>query len=404
MTVFFWNNPTAAAFPLTPFSPPDFSRSTAMTHPLQTLTAALALGLTSLAASAADADRLPFMQKETFGKTADGEPVEIFTLTNSHGLKARVTTWGACLTEMHVPDRAGVFADVTLGFDKVDGYLAAHPHFGVTTGRFANRIAKGKFTLDGTAYTLAINNGPNHLHGGLRGFDKRNWKAAADTHSVRFTYTSADGEEGYPGTLAVAVTYTLTDADELRLDYEATTDKPTVLNLTNHAYWNLAGAGHDDILGHELTLHSKQYLAVDDGSIPTGKIEPVAGGPMDFTQPKTLARDFAQMTGKPGGYDHCFVIEHPQPGALTTAAEIRDPASGRTMTISTTEPGIQLYTANYLDSTVTGKGGAVYKQNTAFCLETQHYPDSPNHPDFPTTTLRPGQTFRSTTVHRFSVK
>ena len=380
-----------------------------MTNPLRTLTAALAirLSLASLVTCAAGADssiRLPFMEKETFGKTADGETVEIFTLTSSHGLKARVTTWGAGLVAMLVPDRKGVLADVTLGFDKVEGYLAPHPHFGVTTGRFANRIANGKFTLDGTTYTLAINNGVNHLHGGLKGFDKRNWKATTDTNSVRFTYTSADGEEGFPGTLQVAVTYTLTEADELRLDYEATTDKPTVLNLTNHAYWNLAGAGEGDILGHELTLHASGYLPVDDGSIPTGKIEPVAGGPMDFTQPKTIARDFAQMTGNPGGYDHCYVIDRAQPGALAVAAEIRDPASGRTMTISTTEPGIQLYTANYLDGTVTGKGGKVYKKNSAFCLETQHYPDSPNQPAFPSTVLRPSQTYRSTTVHRFSAK
>ena len=380
-----------------------------MTNPLQTLTAALAfrLCLAGFAACAADTDTVKknsTVQKEIFGKTADGETVEIFTLTNPHGLKAKVTTWGAGLVEMHVPDRQGVLADVTLGFDKLDSYLAGHPHFGVTTGRFANRIAKGKFTLDGTTYTLAINNGPNHLHGGLKGFDKRNWQATAEGNAVRFTYTSADGEEGYPGTLQVAVTYTLTDADELRLDYEATTDKPTVFNLTNHAYWNLAGAGAGDILGHELALHASHYLAVDEGSIPTGKIATVAGGPMDFTKPKLLSRDIAQMTGQPGGYDHCFVIEHPQPGALTVAAEIRDPASGRTMTISTTEPGIQLYTANYLDGTVTGKGGKAYQKNSAFCLETQHYPDSPNQPAFPTTVLRPGQTYRSTTVHRFSIK
>ena len=375
-----------------------------MSHSLQSAALALCLCAT-LSARAADAsNNQPNVQKEIFGKTADGETVELFTLTNRHGLKAQVTTWGAGLVAMHVPDRTGALADVTLGFDKVDSYLAPHPHFGVTTGRFANRIAKGKFTLDGTTYTLATNNGANHLHGGLKGFDKHNWHATQEGSGVRFTYTSPDGEEGYPGTLQVAVTYTLTDADELRLDYEATTDKPTVLNLTNHAYWNLAGVGVGDILGHELTLHASRFVAVDDAGIPTGKIEPVAGGPMDFTQPKLIAKDFAQMGGKPGGYDHNYIIDHPQPGALTVAAEISDPASGRTMTISTTEPGIQLYTSNYLDGTVLGKAGKACQKNSAFCLETQHYPDSPNHPDFPTTVLRPGQTYRSTTVHRFSVK
>ena len=380
-----------------------------MSNPLPPVLAALALRLclTGVFANAAGADAPtanPTVPKAIFGKTADGEPVELFTLTNRHGLKAQVTTWGAGLVAMHVPDRTGKLADVTLGFDKLDGYLTRHPFFGVTTGRYANRIAKGKFTLDGTTYTLATNNGANHLHGGVNGFDRHNWHAIPNGNAVRFTYTSPDGEEGYPGTLQVAVTYTLTDADELRLDYEATTDKPTVLNLTNHAYWNLAGAGAGDILGHELTLHASRFVPVDDASIPTGKIEPVAGGPMDFTKPKLIAKDFAQMTGKPGGYDHNYVIDQPQPGALTVAAEISDPASGRTMTISTTEPGIQFYTANYLDGTVIGKAGKAYQKNNAFCLETQHYPDSPNHPDFPTTVLRPGQTYRSTTVHRFSVK
>ena len=346
------------------------------------------------------------MQKEIFGKTPGGDPVEIFTLTNAHGIIARVTAWGAGLVSMRVPDRGGVLADVTLGFDTLDRYLGKHPHFGVTTGRYANRIAKGKFTLEGTTYTLATNNGANHLHGGPNAMDKRVWRAEpiGEKNAVRFSYTSADGEEGYPGTLKVAVTYTLTEADELRLDYEAATDKPTVLNLTNHAYWNLAGAGEGDILGHELTLHSDDFVPVDEGGIPTGGIRPVAGGPMDFTGPKIIARDFAQLTGKPGGYDHTYVIEQPHPGALTFAAEIRDPASGRVMSVSTTEPGIQFYTGNFLDGSVTGKGGRVYKKNYGFCLESQHYPDSPNQPDFPTTVLRPGQTFRSTTVHRFSVK
>ena len=344
--------------------------------------------------------------KESFGKTEEGEVVDIYTLTNSHGLKARVTTWGACLVEMHAPDRSGTMADVTLGFDKLDGYLGKHPFFGATAGRYANRIAKGKFLLDGKEYTLAVNNGVNHLHGGLKGFDHRNWRGeiAKDANAVRFAYTSADGEEGYPGELKVAVTYTLTEKNELRIDYEATTDKPTVVNLTNHAYWNLAGAGEGEILGHELTLHAEKFTPVDEGSIPTGKLEPVAGGPMDFTKAKAIGKDFAQMSGTPGGYDHNFVLDKPKPGALTLAAEVHEPKSGRVMKISTTQPGIQFYTGNHLDGTVAGKGGKVCKMNFGFCLETQHFPDSPNHPYFPTTTLRPGQTFRSTTVHQFSVK
>jgi len=346
------------------------------------------------------------MHKEVFGKTRDGEVVEIYTLTNDAGLKARLTTWGACLVEMDVPDRQGKMSDVTLGFDTLEPYLGAHPHFGVTTGRFANRIARGRFTLDGVTYQLGLNNGVNHLHGGVKGFHHRNWKAEAvpGENAVRFTYTSADGEEGYPGALKVAVTYTLTAKNELRLDYEATTDKPTILNLTNHAYWNLAGAGEGDVLGHEVQLHASHYVPVDTTSIPTGKIEPVAGGPMDFIKAKTLGKDIAQMTGEPGGYDHNFCIDQVQPNAMTLAAEVYEPKSGRVLNISTTEPGIQLYTGNYLDGSVTGKGGKVYRQHYGFCLETQHYPDSPNQPQFPSTVLRPGQVFRSTTVHQFSAR
>lgn len=346
------------------------------------------------------------MQNEIFGQTTDGDPVEIFTLTNAHGLKARVTSWGAGLVEMHVPDRHGALADVTLGFDDLDGYLGRHPHFGVTTGRFANRIAGGKFQLDGATYTLATNNGAHHLHGGVNGFDRRLWRGerASAESVVRFTYTSPDGEEGYPGTLTVAVTYTLTPADELCIDYEAVTDKPTILNLTNHAYWNLSGAGSDDILGHELRLHASRFVPVDEDNIPTGCIDAVAGGPMDFTRPKSIAKDLAQMSGKPGGYDHNFVIDRPNNGELTVAAELHDPISGRVMTVSTTEPGIQLYTGNYLNGTVTGKRGRAYHKHSGLCLETQHFPDAPNQPDFPSTVLRPGRTYRTTTVHRFSVK
>jgi aldose 1-epimerase len=343
------------------------------------------------------------MQKEIFGKTADGEPVEIYTLTNAHGLKGRVMTWGAGLVNVLVPDKSGELADITLGFDKLDKYLTRHPYFGTTTGRYANRIAKGKFTLDGKTYTLAVNNGPNALHGGLKGFDQRNWKGEPVANGVRFSYTSVDGEEGYPGTLKVTVTYTLSDQDELRLDYEATTDKPTVVNLTNHAYWNLKGAGEGDILDHVLTIHASKYTVFDENSIPTGKIEPVAGTPLDFTKPKAVGKDFAQLKGDPGGYDDNYVLDKPKAGALSLAAEVYEPKSGRVMEISTTEPGVQFYTGNHL-SDVAGKGGKTYVKNGALCLETQHYPDSPNHPDFPSTVLRPGETFRSSTVYLFKTK
>ena len=379
-----------------------------MNAPLQVILSTVVAGFclaacpAMLAAKAAESS----VKQESFGKTAEGENVDIFTLTNRHGLKARLTSWGAGLVEMIVPDRNGAMADVTLGFEKLDGYMTRHPFFGVTTGRYANRIARGKFTLDGKEYTLATNNGVNHLHGGIKGFDQRNWKAeiVKGENAVRFTYTSADGEEGYPGALKTGVTYTLTEKDELRIDYEATTDKPTVVNLTNHAYWNLAGAGEGDILAHKVTLHASKFTPVDEGSIPTGKLEPVAGGPMDFTKTKPISKDFAQMTGTPGGYDHNFILDKPKAGALTLAAEVHEPKSGRVLKISTTEPGIQFYTGNYLDGSVTGKGGKVYRKNFGFCLETQHYPDSPNHPDFPSTVLRPGETYRTTTVHQFSVK
>ena len=332
--------------------------------------------------------------------------MDAFILTNRQGLRAKLTNWGACLVEMHTPDRNGTLADITLGFDTLAPYLVKHPHFGVTTGRFANRIALGKFTLDGITHQLAINNGPNHLHGGPTGFHARVWKAepTASGNGVRISHVSADGEEGFPGTLTVAVTYTLTDDDELRLDYEATTDKPTVLNLTNHAYWNLAGACEGDILGHEVTLNASRFIPVDDAGIPSGEIASVADGPMDFRKAKTLAKDFAQMTGTPGGFDHCYVIEHTSPGALTFAGEAHDPNSGRVLKVSTTEPGIQLYTGNFLDGSVIGKGGKACKKNYGFCLETQHFPDSPNRPNFPSTVLRPGEKFRSTTVHHFSAR
>jgi aldose 1-epimerase len=378
---------------------------------LAAVTAALGAGIFFTPAIALAVKPESTLKREVFGKTADGKSVEIFTLSNSHGLKARVMTWGATLVSMDAPDRAGKLADITLGFDSLDGYLGTHPYFGVIAGRYANRIAKGKFTLDGKEYTLAVNNGANHLHGGIKGFDKKNWAGTIvseteDNHSVRFSTASPDGEEGYPGAMSVTVTYTLTEKNELRIDYEARTYKPTVLNLTNHAYWNLAGAGEGDILGHELTLHASKFTPVDDGSIPTGKLESVAGGPMDFTKAKAIGKDFAQMTGTPGGYDHNFVIDQhaAKSSNWNPAAELFDPKSGRVMKVSTTEPGVQFYTGNYLDGTITGKGGKVYKKNFGVCLETQHFPDSPNHPEFPSTVLQPGKTYRSSTIYAFSVR
>jgi aldose 1-epimerase len=343
------------------------------------------------------------MSTEIWGLNEAGEKIERYTLTNSHGLRARIINWGATLVEMTVPDREKKFADVTLGFDTMDPYLRPHPCFGCIAGRYANRIALGKFTLDGKTYTLATNNGPNHLHGGVRGFDKRLWRGEqAGPNGVRLTYVSADGEEGYPGELTTAVNYTLTDANELRIDYSATTTAPTVLNLTNHAYWNLGDS--PDVLGHLLRLNASRYTVVDEGSIPTGELRNVAGTPMDFIKAKPIGRDIGAMKDSPGsGYDHNWVIDSPGEGRFALAAELHDPISGRVMRVSTDQPGVQFYTANYLKD-VTGKGGRIYGKHAGLCLETQHFPDSPNRPGFPSTILRPGDTFRSTTVHWFGVK
>ena len=334
--------------------------------------------------------------------------LESFTLKNPHGLRARISNWGATLVEMSVPDRTGKVADVTLGFDDVERYREPHPFFGSIAGRFANRIAGGKFMLDGKEIALAKNSGGNHIHGGARGFDKRIWKKETigsdkGTTFVKLSYVSEDGEEGYPGTLKTSVTYTLTEKDELRIDYEATTDKTTVLNLTNHAYWNLAGSG--DVLGHELKINASRYTAVDDALIPTGEIRPVAGTPLDFTTAKLIGRDIEALKGEksPRGYDHNYVIDAAKADELALAAEVRDPASGRRMRVLTTQPGVQVYTGNHLKD-VAGRGGATYGQHAGVCFETQHFPDSPNHQDFPSTVLRPGETFRSTTIYEFSAK
>lgn len=345
------------------------------------------------------------IEKAPFGKTPDGTAVDLYTLKNAHGVTVKVMTYGCIITEIDVPDRHGQMGDIVLGFDNLDQYLQPHPYFGAVVGRYANRIAKGKFTLDGQQYTLATNNYPNALHGGLKGFDKVVWDAEPKVVShgvaIRFTYVSRDGEEGYPGNLNVAVTYTLTDDNELRMDYEAVTDKATVINVTNHSYFNLAGTG--DILGTELRLNANAYTPVDDTLIPTGEIAPVKGTPMDFTTAKPIGRDLGQLTNVPQGYDHNFVLNRAGKG-LALCAQVYEPTTGRTIEVSTTQPGVQFYSGNFLDGTLTGKRGMVYKQHDGFCLETQHFPDSPNQPSFPSTVLRPGQTYLHSTVFKFGTK
>lgn len=340
-----------------------------------------------------------------FGKAKDGSVIKKVTLRNHNGCIARFTSYGAMLIGLEVPDRKGRMADVVLGFDTIDPYLAGHPFFGNTTGRYANRIARGQFTLDGTTYKLAVNNGPNHLHGGLQALDKQNWTTETletpEGSAVRFRHLSPDGAEGYPGNLHVTVTYTLTADNALRIDYEATTDKATVINLTNHSYFNLKGAGEGDVLGHVLRLHAARYTPGDEGLIPTGEILPVAGTPLDFRTPMAIGARWDLLPASLKGYDHNFVLNDWAPGKLVDCAELYEPASGRRMRVRTTEPGVQVYTAIHLKD-VTGKGGKAYNPAGAVCLETQHFPDSPNKPHFPTTVLRPGATFRSTTIYGFS--
>jgi aldose 1-epimerase len=346
------------------------------------------------------------IKRELFGKLPDGTAVDIYTLKNRARLEARIMTYGATLVSLKVPDRGGVLADVNLGFDTLAGYLGTHPYFGVIVGRYANRIAKARFTLDGVEFRLAPNNNGNTLHGGLRGFDKVVWTAealqVADGVGLRLTYLSKDGEEGYPGNLAVTVVYMLTNANELEIRYEAATDKKTPVNLTNHAYWNLKGEGNGDILGHVLRLEADRITAVDSAVnlIPTGEILPVAGTPFDFTSPHAIGERIARVEG---GYDHNFILKSGG-GTLGLAARVEEPGSGRVLEIWTDQPAIQLYTGNFLDGTVIGKGGKAYQKHYGLCLETQHFPDSPNHPHFPSTILEPGQTYRTTTVHKFMTK
>jgi len=348
------------------------------------------------------------VEKTSFGETPAGEKVDLYTCVNNNGAVLKMITFGAAVQSLEVSDKDGKLANVQLGFDNLEGYLKHTAHFGCTVGRYANRIAAGKFELDGKIYDqLVQNNNGNHLHGGENGFDRVVWNAEpVETDNevgVQFTYTSADGEEGYPGKLDCTVTYTLTNDNELKIDYKAVTDKPTVLNLTNHNYWNLGGAGSGQILDHVLMLNCDKYLEPGPGLIPTGKLLPVAGTVMDFTEPKKIGADIAELKkdeNGPRGYDHCYVVNG-SPGELRLAARVKDPASGRVMEIHATQPGIQLYTGNFLDGSENSGG---YGQHDAFCLETQHYPDSPNQPDFPSTVLRPGERFHEVTVHKFSVE
>jgi aldose 1-epimerase len=339
------------------------------------------------------------VQKSSFGALPDGTPVDLYTLTNAQGVVAKVTNYGTVITELHVPDREGKLGDVVLGFDNLEQYLKGHPYFGCTVGRVANRIAGGKFTLGGRTFSLAVNNGPNHLHGGIKGFDKVVWAATpGDGASVKFTHLSPDGDEGYPGNLQVAVTIALTDANELSLDYTAATDQNTPVNLTNHTYFNLAGKG--DILGHELMISAAHYTPTNADSIPTGEVAPVRGTPMDFSAPRPIGSRIGELTNDPRGYDTNYVINRAGKG-LALLARAYDPTSGRAMEAQTTQPGVQFYTGNFLDGTLTGKNGTAYQRHAGFCLETQHYPDSVNHPSFPSTILHPGQTYHHTTVYRF---
>jgi aldose 1-epimerase len=351
------------------------------------------------------------IKKRPFGKTADGAPVDLYTLTNARGMEAGIITYGGTVVSLKAPDRRGRMADIVLGCDTMEAYEKNTAYLGALIGRYGNRIAKGEFTLNGVKYTLAKNNGENHLHGGVKGYDKVVWSAAPASGkggpSLKLTYLSKDGEEGYPGNLSITVVYTLTNANELRIDYAATTDKATVVNLTHHSYFNLAGEGAGDILGHELYLNADRFTPTDSGAIPTGELRSVKGTPMDFLQPTAIGARIEETTdeqinfGK--GYDHNWVLNGGGRG-LSLAARVHEPKTGRVMEVYTTEPGIQFYTGNYLDGTIAGKGGKTYERRTGFCLETQHYPDAPNKPAFPSTTLKPGGKYTQTTTYKFSAR
>jgi aldose 1-epimerase len=349
--------------------------------------------------------------KQPFGKTKDGTAVDIYTLTNSRGVEARIITYGGIVVSLKVPDRNGKLTDVVLGFDTLDEYVSKNsPYFGALIGRYGNRIANARFSLDGKEYTLAKNDGANHIHGGIKGFDKVVWKARelkTNNHvGLRLTYLSKDGEEGYPGNLSVTVDYTLTDNNELEIDYSASTDKDTVVNLTSHSYFNLAGAGTGNILGHEAMINADRFTPVVKGLIPTGELRSVKGTPLDFTVPTAIGARIDQEYDQlvlARGYDHNWVLNK-SGNSLSLAARVYEPTTGRVMEVYTTEPGLQFYTGNFLDGSNIGKGGKPYLKRYAFCLETQHFPNSPNEPKFPTTELKPGQKYAQKTVYKFSAR
>ena len=370
----------------------------------------LALGAVLLAFAAGNADAAT-ATRAPFGQLADGTKVEAVTLTNGHGISAKIMTLGATLQSLMVPDKAGHAQDITLGYDTAQQYVSHPDYFGASVGRYANRIAKGKFTLDGKTYTLATNDGPNSLHGGLKGFDKRMWKidsvSSGPDAKVVLSYVSADGEEGFPGQLKVTATYSLNEQNELRLDYRATTSKPTVLNLTNHSYFNLSGNDARDVMDDMVTLHAERFTPVDATLIPTGERRAVAGTPFDFRTAHRVGariRDAGdQQIRYARGYDQNFIVDG-KAGTLRPAAVVADPVSGRVMEISTTAPGVQFYTGNFLDGTFFGKNNRAYRQGDAICLEPGVFPDTPNHPDFPSARLNPGQTYTNTIVYKFSAK
>jgi aldose 1-epimerase len=369
-------------------------------------TAATSTAPADSAATSVSSSTMP--TSASFGKATDGTEIQLFTLTNPNGLKATISTYGGTLTSLLVPDKDGKMSDVILGFDKAEGYLSpefkkSNPYFGALIGRYGNRIAKGKFTIDGKAYQVGINNNGNSLHGGNVGFNQKIWTAkpgtSADGQTLTLTYLSKDGEEGYPGNLNVTVTYTLTNDNSLHIDYAATTDKATPVNLTNHAYFNLALGQSKDVLAHQVTIPADRYTVVDAQLIPTGELKAVKGTPFDFTTPHAIGERIAQV---PGGYDHNWALNNAT--GQHSAATVYEPTTGRTMEVKTDEPGVQFYTGNFLDGSLKGKDGVVYGKHAGFCLETQHFPDSPNQKDFPSTILKPGETYHTTTSYTFGVR